>query len=65
MPEVTLINVYQGKQPQGSFESEAEAQAYIVARKLECRKMGVDCALPEHRFSTKVHTVNVEPEVAA
>lgn len=63
MGEVTVVNVYQGKQPKGSFESEGEAQAYINTAKLECRRQGIDCKEKEFAFSTKLHTVQVESEV--
>ena len=55
----TMVNVYQGKQPCGSFDSQAEADAYVLNRKLECRRQGVDCSVSEHAFSTKGHTVEV------
>ena len=58
---VTLVNVFQGKQPLGSFTSEAEAQAFITSQKLECRRQGIDTTTKEHSFSTKVHAVTVEP----
>jgi hypothetical protein len=63
---VTMINVYQGKQPKGSFDSEGEANAYIVQESLRCRSLGIDCKEKEFRFSTKPHVVEVaESEVVA
>lgn len=65
MPKITMVNVYQGKHPLGSFESEGEAKAFIDSQKISCRARGIDCNAAEFKFSTKVHTVTVEPEVVA
>lgn len=56
----TMFNVYQGKQPCESFDSESEANAYIANRKIECRRLGIDTKDKEHAFSTKTHTVTIE-----
>ena len=62
--KLTIVNVYQGVQPLGSFESEAEASAFILNQKASCRQRGIDCSSPEHSFSIKVRSVE-EEEVTA
>ncbi len=62
---VTVVNVFQGKQPIGTFDSEVEAKAYIAAKQIDCRSRGIDYRDKEHAFSYKPHTVTVESEVVA